>query len=510
MTTDAPAARPRRPRDVLSDPAQPDPNDSPQVSGETLATPSQGLEKRDGASKHVVVIGGGLAGLVAAYELKRQGHRPIVLEAQNRVGGRIYTLRNFAPGLYAEAGGMRIPRVHNLTLEYCRLFKLPLRPFVMGNPKGLVHVGGERMTMEEAQRDPSRLSFDLTPRERGKTADALWDAATADMRRMVESDGDSAWQEIVRQYDQYSLYEFLRHKGWSSGAIEYYAVMNFVEADMHNSVVEILREDIGKAYVDMQEIVGGMDLLPSAFFHELQREIHLGAEVFAIEQDADGVAVHYKTEARRATARGDYAICALPFSVLRSIEVTPDFSHAKRRAIRQLNYHASTKILFQVRERILEKEDAIFGGASVTDLGIRRMNYPTRDTSTSRGILLASYTWGQDALQWGAMDEETRLEEALDDVSRLHPRIREVYEGGASHAWYADRWARGAFAMFAPGQQTELQADIVAPEGRILFAGEHCSLYHAWIQGALESGIRAARTIHESRSPGEVQATVRD
>jgi monoamine oxidase len=115
-------------------------------------------------------------------------------------------------------------------------------------------------------------------------------------------------------------------------------------------------------------------------------------------------------------------------------------------------------------------------------------------------VLLASYTWGQDALQWGAMDEETRQEEALDDVARIHPRIREVYEVGASYAWYGDRWARGAFAMFAPEQQTQLQADIVSPEGRIHFAGEHCSLYHAWIQGALESGIRAARQIHEAPS----------
>ena len=121
-----------------------------------------------------------------------------------------------------------------------------------------------------------------------------------------------------------------------------------------------------------------------------------------------------------------------------------------------------------MRERIWETEDGIFGGATVTDLPIRRMNYPTPDPTTSRGVLLASYTWGQDALQWGAMDEETRLEEALDDVARIHPRIREVYEVGASHAWYGDRWARGAFALFAPEQQTELQADIVRPEGRIL------------------------------------------
>ena len=83
----------------------------------------------------MLIIGGGLAGLVAAFELKRQGHDVLVLEAQDRVGGRIYTLRTFAPGLYAEAGAMRIPRSHDLTLEYCHLFDLPMRPFVMGNPK---------------------------------------------------------------------------------------------------------------------------------------------------------------------------------------------------------------------------------------------------------------------------------------------------------------------------------------------------------------------------------------
>ena len=73
-----------------------------------------------------------------------------------------------------------------------------------------------------------------------------------------------------------------------------------------------------------------------------------------------------------------------------------------------------------------------------------------------------------------------------------------MFEVGASHAWYDDRWARGAFALFEPEQQTQLQADIVKPEGRVYFAGEHSSLYHAWIQGALESGIRAAREIHEA------------
>jgi monoamine oxidase len=481
---------------------QPDPSEAPPVAAPVLAVAEEGLEARPGPGSDVVVIGGGLAGLVAAYELKRRGHRPVVLEAQNRVGGRIWTHRGFAPGLYAELGGMRIPRAHDLTLAYCERFGLPLRPFVMGNPAGLVHVAGDRFTMAQATTEPSRLPFPLTESERSRGVDAMWEEAIGDLRRMVEAEGDAAWEEIVRRYDQYSLYEFLRAQGWSAGAIECYGVMNFVEADLHNAVVEVLREDIGRAYVDMLEIEGGMDRLPNAFYAALEPEVRLGAEVYAISQDPDGVTVHAKTEASRFAVRGDYAICTLPFPVLRTVEVSPDLSAGKRRAIRQLNYHASTKILFQVRERVWEADDGILGGATVTDLPIRRMNYPTPDPSTSRGILLASYTWGQDALQWGAMDPETRLEEALDDVSRIHPRIREVYEVGASHAWYGDRWARGAFALFAPEQQTALQADIVAPEGRVLFAGEHCSLYHAWIQGALESGIRAARHIHEAGPAG--------
>ncbi|MBA2253720.1 MAG: flavin monoamine oxidase family protein [Chloroflexi bacterium] len=477
------------------------------VDPETLAVPDQGLSGRPGVRKRVVIIGGGLAGLVAAFELQRQGHEPIVLEAQNRVGGRIYTLRDFAPGVFAEAGGMRIPRVHDLTLRYCELFGLEMEPFMMGNPRGLVYVGGVRMTAAEASEQPDRLGFRVAEHERGRSADTLWEAATHDLRQMVKRDGETAWEEIVRQFDQYSLYEFLKLQGFSEGAIEYYTVMNFVEADMHNAVVEILREDLGGAYEDMQQIAGGMDRLPNAFYARLERNVRLGAEVHAIDQDPDGVTVHYKTEAGRFQARGDYAICTVPFSVLRSIEMMEPFTREKQRAIRQLNYHASTKVLFQVRRRFWEEDDGIVGGATVTDLPIRRMNYPSPNPATERGVLLASYTWGQDALQWGAMDPETRLEEALDDVAQIHPRIRDEFESGASHAWYGDRWARGAFAMFAPEQQSALQADIVKPEGRILFAGEHCSLYHAWIQGALESGIRAAQQIHEGTVPGVAERT---
>jgi monoamine oxidase len=276
--------------------------------------------------------------------------------------------------------------------------------------------------------------------------------------------------------------------------------MSFRESNMNAAVVEQLREIVGKSFEDMQEIAGGMDQLPVAFYEQLKPFVRFGAAVTAIQQSPDSVTVHYKSATGKFSVRGDYAIVAIPFSVLREIEVlgTP-FSRDKQRAIRELNYNASTKILFQTRHRFWQQQDGIVGGTTVTDLGIRRICYPSfSDPAEERGVLLASYTWGQDALRWGAMSAEDMIEQALEDVAQIHPEITSEFEVGAVQDWYGDTWARGAFALFEPEQQTRLQPSIVQPEGRIHFAGEHTSLYHAWIQGALESGIRAAKEIHEA------------
>ena len=481
-------------------PGAPEPDEAPPISEEMVATASEGLERRAQPGKRVLILGGGIAGLVAAFELKRQGHDPLILEAQHRVGGRVQTIRDFAPGLYAEAGAMRIPRVHDLTLAYCELFGLELRPFVMGNPRTLVHINGQRMTVEEADREPDRLPFDLADHEKGKTWTQLWNEATSEFREQYEQGGVESLDSLLHSYDQYSIREFLVMRGFSEGALELYGVMSFRESNMNAAVVEQLREIVGRSFEDMQEIVGGMDTLPRAFYEQVRDNVRFGAEITSIEQSPDDVTVHYRTLSGRFSAKGDYAICALPFSVLRDIEVMGQgFSREKQKAIRELNYNASGKILFQVRRRFWEQEDGIVGGTTVTDLPIRRICYPSfSDPNDERGTLLASYTWGQDALRWGAMDAESQIEQALEDVARIHPSITTEFEVGAVKDWYGDPYARGAFALFEPEQQTRLQESIVRPEGRIHFAGEHTSLYHAWIQGALESGIRAATEVHEA------------
>jgi len=267
---------------------------------------------------------------------------------------------------------------------------------------------------------------------------------------------------------------------------------------MNASFLEVFREDAGDFYTNMLEIEGGGDRLPHSFLPELRDNIRFGAKMFAISQSPDDVTVFYRTAAGRDQATGDYAIITVPFPVLRHVEILTPFSRAKQRAIRQLHYDASAKILFQCRRRFWEEDDGIFGGGTITDLPIRNLYYPDHGRETGRGVILASYTWSQDAERWGSLSPDDRIEEALEDVSQIHPQILREFEVGASWMWHDDEFAGGAFALFDPGQQTLLHDQIVAPEGRIHFAGEHASLFHAWIQGAIESGLREAIAIHSA------------
>jgi monoamine oxidase len=467
------------------------------MSTSWLNIAKNGLPQNNNPRKKVLILGAGIAGLVAAYELKKAGHTPVILEAQNRLGGRILTLRApFAEGLHAEAGAMRIPQTHDLTLHYCRHFGLELYPFTMGNPKAYIYLNGKKLRAEEYHAGTELLAHELDDHERSKTVQKMWGEAIQEFVDLVSTQGDVAWDEIVKQYDDYSTREFLESRKWSEGAIELFGLLENQEAEMNYSFVELLREEIGQYYTNLMQIRGGTDRLPYAFFPALGEHVRFGAQVTALDQDDMSVTAYYRTTAGRFSEQADYMICALPFAVLRHIETLTPFTRAKQRAIRELHYDASTKIFMQCRRRFWETDEGIFGGGTVTDLAIRNLYYPEHGRETGRGVLLASYTWADDAERWASLTPRDRLEQALENVAQIHPQITDEYEGGASWSWHDDPYAGGAFALFEPGQQSRLYEAIIRPEGRIHFAGEHASLAHAWIQGSIESGLRAAHEVN--------------
>jgi monoamine oxidase len=353
------------------------------------------------------------------------------------------------------------------------------------------------MRLADFRHNPALLGFQVNDDERGKTPAQLWEHALEPIEAKLKAKGESAWDEIMAEYDQDSLREFLDKCGWSEGAIEMFGLFAGYEARMNSSFIDIIRPEIGGSFQNLVELVGGADQLPNAFLPELRANLRFGAKMTALDQSPDDVTVHYRTRSGRFSVSGDYCILTLPFPVMRHIEILKPFSLAKQRAIRQVHYDASTKVLLQCRRRFWEEDEGIYGGGTVTDLAIRNLYYPDHGRETGRGVLLASYTWAEDAQRWGSLTPEERIEQAIEDVSRIHPQIVQEFEVGASKVWHDDEYAGGAFALFEPGQFTRLYNAICQPEGRVYFAGEHASVYHRWIQGALESGLRAANDIHQ-------------
>jgi monoamine oxidase len=227
---------------------------------------------------------------------------------------------------------------------------------------------------------------------------------------------------------------------------------------------------------------------------------HHGALRRRQEQRAGGIGRAVKTRVIGLEVQVHVmGVLTVPFTGLRFIEAEPLFSPLKRRAIRELAWDAATKVFLEFRERFWETRDGIYGGYTTTDRPNRFLYYPSHGLGDAGGgVLLASYTWANEARGWDSLTPEQRVRYALDHVAAIHGEcVRELFVGGTSHSWAQDDFSLGEAAMFQPGQLGELQLAIAAPEGRVHFAGDHTTLRHAWIEGAIESGVRVAVEVSE-------------
>jgi monoamine oxidase len=451
--------------------------------------------------RRVVVVGAGLAGLCTAYELERRGVECVILEAdRHHLGGRVRT-HEFGGGLHGELGAMRIPTKHARVRAYCRRFGLSLRRFVQDDV--FVYGRGRRVraTAVGDLRDAYGLSGDVVP-------GALWGRSVTDLvGRMTPTERADLhavvpMTQAVRTFDQLSLQQLAERAGLSPDAVEFMATGMGVETLLPSAATEHLREELDGVWTNgFSEIVGGTQRLPEAFAVRLRRPPRAGCQVIRFEQGDDWAGAVYVEDGVERMERGDAVVCTVPYPVLTTIDATPAFSGAKRRAIRELAYDSSTKVLVVTRRRFWETDDGIYGGCTQTDLPTGTTVYPSdnadrrdRRVSEAPGVLLASYSWGAAARRMAALPLDECRRVVLDAVGRIHPQLREpdMVQDLVSWSWDEHRWSRGAFAWFLPGQLTELHADVVRPEGRIWFAGEHASLTHTWMEGALESAQRVA------------------
>ncbi|KHF38931.1 flavin monoamine oxidase family protein [Halalkalibacter okhensis] len=480
----------------------------PKLSSEKMISIIRnGLNKSE-IPKKIIIIGAGMAGLVSASLLKQAGHDVTILEGTDRVGGRVYTLRrDFRDDQFLEAGAMRIPHTHSLTMEYINKFNLPLNTFINSTPNDIIYVRGKKVRFRMYEQNPDILRFPVYPHERGKTATELLQLAIKPVTDMIEQDPKGNWPWIIQELDKYSMDFYLRYNPFgftlSPGAIEMIKVLLTLEGLMELSFLEILREllVIFTPEIRFYEITGGNDKLPNAFTDELQDNIYYGQKVKKIVQHDNQVTVHAIHKILEPTTiTGDLAIVTIPFSVLQFVEIVPRdlFSENKWKAIREMNYAGSTKTGIQFRNRFWERQ-GLFGGQTVTDLPIKYVQYPSHGIGTQgSGVILGSYTWDDDAIPWDSLEDDERLEYVLRNLATIHgDQVYREFQGGVSHSWLRYQYSAGAFAMFKPDQIKEISPYIATPEGRVHFAGEHASTTHAWIQGAIESGIHAAYEVND-------------
>ena len=451
-------------------------------------------------SKKVVVLGAGLAGLTAAWELVQAGHEVIVVEARNRSGGRVLTLREgFSPGLTAEAGGMSFNDNYFNLLRYVKLFNIPyesLKAPAIRSPVGntVYHLRGKRIVPNNGKID---WPYELKPEEReGSITDRYIQPLLNSVNDVSISDSLYDW---ARSMDNKTLLQLVAERGASAGAQEIIRVTTwYSDRDGRASAAWNLLpvvQSIGSK--ELYSFPGGVDNLSTAFTVRLGERIRFGAEVVSIKNDSNSVEVIVNIAGKQESISADRVVCTIPFSVLQNIDISPSLSASKKKIIAGLYYTPTTRVFLEVKKRFWESNGE--NGSAMTDLPIGQVQkHPMIKTGRERDrAILEAHVRGLNALQVDKMSSANRLTFALEQMKKVHPNISDYYEGGISKSWQLDPYSLGAYSLFLPGQITSWLPEIIRPEGRIHFAGEHTSIYSASMEGAIESGVRAAKEISE-------------
>ncbi|MFB2924324.1 flavin monoamine oxidase family protein [Aerosakkonema funiforme] len=483
------------------------------------------LRDRGGDRKRIGIIGGGIAGLTSGYELSQLGHEVTILEAGDRLGGRIRT-HYFSDGTYGELGAMRIPNNHRCAMYYLEKFNLPTRPFVSYNPAGFYYLRGKKARIDAFAE--LFAVFDLLPQELQDPA-ILYDDLLRELTETLscaekwEMFCPSFSSTLLKKYDSISFAQYFRDR-LSQEAFE---MVGHTTGMSHYERVSLLEGSIdffSWYRVEQYQLIGGMETLVNAFAKRVQGKIELNAKVTAIEIIDRGAIVRGKNFDSSFAKEFDYIICTVPATVLATIEFAPDIPAKKKQANRSLTYGSAAKTLFHCTARPWELHDRIYGGASFTDLPIQQIWYPSdnaklatltkddrtdyrwipRDPEVSHhpSVFTAGYRWEDNSRKFLTLNQRDRTDTTLHQVKQLHPQIDRYVDEIVHWSWDEQiKPGSGAYAYFTPGDHEEYQEVLCQPfpldNPRVFFAGEHLAINHASIQGAIQTALSATIDILE-------------
>lgn len=479
----------------------------PPISQECLRT------TRTSRPKQVTVIGAGVAGLVAANELERLGHSVRVLEARLTPGGRLRT-HSFCQqgnGPLAELGAMRIPAAHHQTMRWIDQLGLAdkVRQFrtlfsddasFVETPAGHRRVrAASSVLVAEFRKDmPAGREYrDETVLCAAWLAASVNAVAPAQFRRNLHTDLNA---ELLDLLDQVDVRPFIVQRGDGERVDLNRFFANHRCFAASSGLQHFFDDVVTETSSALFRLDGGIDQIAVRLAERLRGPIRHGCRVVGLHVTPDGVLVQTQRGLTTVTTHCDYVLCTVPFSVLRGIPLS-GLAANKVEVIHDMQYWPATKIAVHCREAFWER-DGITGGGSFTGGLVRQTYYPPVESDPRLGAtLLASYTVGPDADALAQVPAERRVSVVLDELGAIHPELAHpgMVLDTAMQAWGEDPLSRGAASVRWSKDAATAEAERVLasePQGRLFFAGEHCSTMPAWIEGAIESGADAARAIH--------------
>jgi monoamine oxidase len=479
----------------------------------------------DGAGTRVVILGGGLAGLSTAYELGKLGYDVKVLEARLRPGGRCYTVKKgmaseeegvassqvcgFDEGMYFNPGPMRIPHHHTATLAYCRELGVPLEVLTSDdNESAYVYLrnspkmAGRKLREREVRADLGGYTAELLAKAVG--APGVLDA------RMTAADEEALLEYLSRagaltsrKYTGGQKRGFLEAPGYGTKAGTPSTPLPLSDLVQSKSGAAVLTEYLHQA--PMFQVVGGQSGLAYAFAGKLGDRLIYGAEVQQIKQSATGVEIAYVKDGQPQKVSAQYGVYAMPLNMMAGLEVA-DFRPELKTAIGALTYASSGKIGMQFKRRFWEEDDGIYGGISKTDMEITNIIYPSSGYLGKKGVIVGYYQSGTRAEETGKKPHKDREALALEQGSLIHPQYRTEFENSFSVSWQNVKYNKGAWAQIGPAHRKGVYLELLKPDRRMYFAGDHCTYLVAWMAGALESGREVATAVH-TRTTQDVKST---
>jgi monoamine oxidase len=442
-----------------------------------------------------VIVGGGLSGLAVAHGLSKLGREVLVLEADDRPGGRILTLRKpFSNGLFVEAGAKHVVGDPDL-LAFIRdmgvnLARVPSRP---KRPDARI-LNGRRFREDDP--DPSVVALLARQRQLGP-------GALRPYLDEVKNIGDPravGWPSgSALPFDQISFGRFLLERGASEDVVDSLRGSDITAEPDQLSALNVLR-DWHSISGEMKlrspgRIDGGTDQLPRAAAQKLGDRVIYGAVVRRIEDRNEAAAVTFTHKGQTVTLNADRVVVAIPFSVLRSVQVSAQLSEAKRRAIESMRYMSVTRGFVEVRDRPwLARGES---GRVNTDLPIHVVREES-EFSTSQSAVLGSFVSGPESRRLSDLDDQQRLTWVRQQMEVAHPGLAAQIVGATVHCWDRSPFAKGAYAVFGPGEMKDIVPVAPMAEGRLHFAGCHTSYRPGFMHGAIASARRVVNEIQHA------------